>query len=599
MCRIAGIINPSLPIAQLTGMVKDMCRLQKHGGPDDEGLYSDEAGKLVMGHRRLSLIDLSAAGHQPMQYAHERYCITYNGELYNYITLKAELIKAGCPFTTNSDTEVILAAFSVWGTQAFAKFVGMYAFALFDKETDAIYLVKDPSGIKPLYYAITAEGLAFASEVRALASISYLQIPNKKWPVYFLAYGHLPKPITTLQDVKPLTKGCFIRYHLPTGTWDTQVFSFYSYVEKYSNRSEAIAMLQQSLQAAVNRHLIADAPIGVFLSGGLDSSIMALLAKQEHRDILKTLSIYFKEAAYSEKTFQDIMVKQLSCTHHSYLITETDFHEALPQIFGAMDLPSCDGINTWFISKSAKANGLKAVLSGIGGDELFGGYPSFNRMESTNRLADLPAKVLQAGKFSASKKMRRLVYLTIPGPVGRYLFLRGQSTPQEIAKQLDWSEKEVWDILTEQPVLNDIHALSDKNQASWVELNMYMQNQLLRDSDVMSMSHGIEIRVPFLDNDFVKLALGIATPIKYAGHSDKQMLIDAFKDQLPKPIWNRPKMGFSFPFAEWLAQNEMAKDLFLSGGKKAVANYRDFTAGKLHWSQFMSLLLLNKQFNAV
>jgi asparagine synthase (glutamine-hydrolysing) len=570
-----------------------MCLLQKHGGPDDEGIYISEKHHLVFGHRRLSLIDLSAAGHQPMSYADERYYITYNGELYNYIELKDELLNAGCYFNTNSDTEVILAAFSVWGPQAFSKFSGMFAFALFDRETENVYLVRDPSGIKPMYFAVTEEGLAFASEVRALSSLAWLQEQDKNWPVYFLAYGHLPEPITTLKQVKPLAKGCFIKYHIPSAKWDIEVFYYFSYIEKFGDRNEVLALVKQNLRASVKRHLISDAPIGVFLSGGLDSSIMALLAKQEHQADLKTLSIYFNEARYSEQPFQQLMVQKLQCDHHEYLLTESDFHTNLPGIFSAMDLPSCDGINTWFISKAAKDGGLKAVLSGIGGDELFGGYPSFNRIKSANNLAKLPAAVLSAGKYASSKKIRRLAYLSIKGPVGMYLFLRGQFTPRKIAFQLGIEEKEAWRILSEEPLLNNIGYQTNKNQASWIELNMYMQNQLLRDSDIMSMAHGIEIRVPFLDNSFVKLALGIETKVKYAGTNGKQLLIDAFRDQLPQGIWDRPKMGFSFPFAEWLSKNEMAREVFMAGDKKAVSNYQDFVNGKLHWSQFMSLMLLN------
>lgn len=577
-------------------MVREMCRLQKHGGPDDEGIYVDEKSHLVLGHRRLSLIDLSSAGHQPMQYENDRYHITYNGEIYNYKELKAGLEKRGVVFTTHTDTEVILAAYALWGRQAFTQFMGMFAFALYDKKEQDIYLVRGPSGIKPLYYAITDQGLAFASEVRAFAAIDYLKTPNPDWEVFLLAYGHLPEPVTTLKEVKPLVKGCFLRYNLATTKAELEVFSYYSFIEKYQDRPTAIQLIQTTLKAAVERHLISDAPIGVFLSGGLDSSIISLLAKSSNQPALKTLSIYFEEAAYSEKPFQDLLLQKINADHHQYLLTEQAFHQELPNIFASMDLPSCDGINTWFISKSAKENGLKAVLSGIGGDELFGGYPSFHRMAATNRLAKLPNSILSVGKFSASKKLRRMAYLSIPGPVGKYLFLRGQSTPHEIAQQLGLPEKQVWSILSETPYLHDINHQTNANQASWIELNMYMQNQLLRDSDVMSMHHGIEIRVPFLDNEFMKTVLAIKSSIKYAGPSGKQLLIDAFKDQLPEPIWNRPKMGFSFPFAEWLGNNAMVKEQFMSSNKQAIQNYTDFKEGRLHWSQLMSLMLLGKSF---
>lgn len=594
MCRIAGIANKKLTPAALQLMVKKMCQLQQHGGPDDEGFYTDEKNHLVLGHRRLALIDLSPGGHQPMYYADKRFVITYNGELYNYIELKEELKKAGYNFSTASDTEVILAAFMAYGKRAFAKFNGMFAFALYDRKEEAIYLVRDAAGIKPLYYAATDDGLAFASEVRALASVNYLNNATHCWQVYFLAYGHLPEPITTLQDVKPVPKGCFIKYTLPAEKTELEVFSYFSFVEKYESREEAIKLVQTELAASVKRHLIADAPIGVFLSGGLDSSVIALLAKKNHQSALKTLSIVFSEEKYSEKKYQDILQQSLNCNHYQHLLTKEEFDNNLSAVFKAMDLPSCDGINTWFISKAASQNNLKAVLSGIGGDELFGGYPSFNRMKTANTLAKLPSRILRAGKFANAKKIKRAVYLSIKSPVGRYLFLRGQFTPQTIAHELNIDEKQVWELLQQLPIVNSIAHQTPKNQASWIETNLYMQNQLLRDSDVMSMAHGVEIRVPFLDKEFLKLVFSISSAVKYNGENDKQLLIDSFKTELSPQIWNRPKMGFSFPFAEWMADNAMIKDAFMQNDKRQKNNYENFTNGRLHWSQLMSLLLLNK-----
>src|SRR5665647_1019412 len=202
-----------------------MCRKQEHGGPDDEGMYTSAGNHLVLGHRRLSLIDLSPAGHQPMAYDNGRYLISYNGELYNYIELKEALKKIGCLFTTASDTEVILAAFATWGVDAFIKFNGMFAFALWDTITGHVYLVRDAAGIKPLYFAHTAEGLAFASEVRAFKHIPYLQTPHPHWQVYMMAYGHLPEPITTLKEVQPLKKGWYLQYNIVSGAIQQQAFT--------------------------------------------------------------------------------------------------------------------------------------------------------------------------------------------------------------------------------------------------------------------------------------------------------------------------------------------------------------------------------------
>lgn len=589
MCRIAGVINRSIPTVSLEVIVKEMCQLLKHGGPDGEGIYCNSENNFVLGHRRLSLIDLTANGDQPMPYANNRYYISYNGELYNYLELKEELKKAGCYFNSQSDTEVILAAFATWGTASFTKFNGMFAFALCDNQTNDIFLVRDGMGMKPLYYANTSEGLAFASEIKAFKAIPYLQQKNNNAGVYLMAYGHLPEPITTLQKVKPLEKGTWLKYHIPSAAIEINVFKQLSYFEKIDSRKDAIDYIKSSLNSAVQRHLLSDAPIGVFLSGGLDSSIVTLLANDIRLD-LETVSIFFKDKNYSEKQFQDILQQGRSFTQHQHLVTENDFHDHLPAIMGDMDLPSCDGINTWFISKYAKENGLKAMLSAVGGDELYGGYPSFQRMKAALILKELPNKVLRAWSNSSSKKIRRMSYLSIDGIVGRYLFLRGQFVPSEIAKYLNATEAQIWEILEEEPLIKNIDYLTVGNQASWMECNLYMQNQLLRDADVMSMAHGVEIRLPFLDTQFVNLSLQISSSLKYSGRS-KQLLIDSFKDILPAPIWNRPKMGFAFPFREWLSDDRYVKS---KNGKYMGEYLSKMRSGDIHWSQFLTLLLLEK-----
>ncbi len=585
MCRIAGIINPFASPELLRSWVTEMCRLQQHGGPDDEGVNVFAQQNGAFGHRRLSIIDLSEAGHQPMSYADGRYWITYNGELYNYIELRQELITMGCRFETNCDTEVILAAYSVWGEKAFARFNGMYAFALIDIKMDEVVLVRDVNGVKPLYYSVTKNGLAFASEIKAFKNINYLQTKGNNWQVYLMAYGHLPEPITTLQDVKPLTKGSYLKYNIHTQNHTVNYYSHFTYTETIGNRKNAIELITDSLRKAVKRNLVADAPIGVFLSGGLDSSILALLANEEKQSMLRMISIFFDEKGYSEKKYQDLLQQKLHSQQFQHLVSEDEFHNYLPDIIKAMDMPSCDGINTWFISKYAKEGGLKAVLSGIGGDELFGGYPSFNRITPTLLMQHMPDMLLKGTSYIGGKAFKRLPYLTIDGTIGRYLFLRGQFVPLEIAKTLNANEAEVMAILRDSPITPIIDSLSAKNQASWMEMNLYMQNQLLRDADVMSMAHGLEIRVPFLDNELIQLALQIKSGIKYAGSNKKQMLIDAFKDKLPQSIWDRPKMGFAFPFREWLLNNNIAKEQGQS--------YKKLKSGSMHWSQFLTLLLID------
>ena len=594
MCRIAGIVNKSLTEAERHHIVKDMCTVLKHGGPDDEGIYTDDTEHITLGHRRLSIIDVSNAGHQPMSYANGRYIISYNGEIYNYAEIKKLLQKAGFQFHTQSDTEVLIAAYAAWGTSAFKQFNGMFALAILDKETSTVILARDPSGIKPLYYAITNEGLAFASEVRALKKIPYLQQENNHWKVYFMAYGHLPETVTTLQQVMPLEKGCYLTYNIISAAVKITNFYRYSYIEKINDRSQAIEQVKYQLEKAVQRHLISDAPIGVFLSGGLDSSIITLLADQKQQQ-LNAVSIYLESNQFSEKKYQDILIQQLSCSHHQFLLKEKDFHTYLPNIIQTMDLPSCDGINSWFISKYAKESGLKAVLSGIGGDELYGGYPSFNRIGKALMLQQLPDKVLKAGRLLSSRLLNRLAYLSIAGPIGRFLFLRGQFIPVEIASHLGLDETEVWSLLKSQPIVPNIDYLTPPNQASWLETNLYMQNQLLRDTDVMSMAHGIEMRVPFLDKEFVQLSLQISSAVKYSGKLGKQLLIDAYKESLPEIIWNRPKMGFAFPFKEWFSNPMYSRS---QTGKDFSDIHARLKNNELHWSHFFTLLMLEDYPNA-
>jgi len=567
-----------------------MCNLQKHGGPDDAGLYSCAETNLVLGHRRLALIDLSPGGHQPMTYQ-ERYVISFNGEIYNFHSVKNELIQAGWKFHTQSDTEVILAAFAQWNTQSFVRLSGMFAFALYDTLQKDLYLVRDPSGIKPLYYSTTTTSIEFASEIRAFTALGNKK-ENTNWPVYQLAYGHIPEPITTLQDVKPLHKGCFYKYNLSTGANSLQSFTHYSYSDTLCDPCASQSAIKLSLEKAVGRHLLSDAPIGVFLSGGIDSSIVTSLASAYQHEHLNTLSLYFTEAQFSEKKFQDSIIERLQCKYYQHLLTESEFQQSFPSILQAMDMPSCDGVNTWFISKYAKLHGLKAVLSGIGGDELFGGYPSFGRISLAEQLQRIPDALLYMVRNRGTKSVKRLPYLSLEGIKGLYLLLRGQFSPSQIARQLGAKEKEIWTILQEQPVLPRLSALAPKNEASWMELNMYMQNQLLRDADVMSMAHGVEIRVPFLDDEVIKTALSIKAALKYDGHLPKQILIDTFKEKLPEAVWNRKKMGFGLPFTQWLSSSIFVKDTMEGSNTASKLNYKKFLRGKFHWSHLMSLIIL-------
>lgn len=592
MCRIAGIISTGADTDQIKVSVNVMCNTLQHGGPDDEGIFSANEKGLAFGHRRLSLIDLTAGGHQPMADVDKKAWITFNGEIYNYRELKEKLIALGAQFHSNSDTEVIIQAYLYWDTAAFEKIQGMFAFALYDTAKSVTYLVRDSSGIKPLYYHIQNKQLSFSSEIKALKQAGIATESDENWRIRFLAYGHIPEPYTTLKNVFSLPKGQFLKWDNTSST-----FTINSYVHTVKtnliyNAGEAQEYIHYALKAAVNRQLVADAPLGVFLSGGIDSSIITLLANQQHQN-LKTVSIFFDEAAYDESSYQNTVAKQIQGEKFAHLVKQHDFNTYLPEIINAMDMPTTDGINSWFISKYAHDDGLKAVLSGVGADELFGGYPSFIRIKHIGLLRRLPKSLFSVARYFKADRYKKLSYLQHDHYLADYLLLRGIFVPDDIAKILGTDVNQVDEVLfgdcSYPPIKN-----YDEQLASNFETNLYMQNQLLRDTDVMSMSHGLEVRVPFLDEEFKKVVKSIAPQIRFENNPAKKLLIESFKNLLPETVWNRPKMGFSFPLQQWMKQHTDISNESLYHNKTAKSIITQFKNGGVHWSKAFMLYQLNK-----
>ena len=588
MCRIAGIISKQLSTAEISNRVQVMCNVLKHGGPDDEGIFLAENVNMAFGHRRLSIIDLSQNGHQPMADMQKRAWITFNGEIYNYLDLKEQLLKLGVQFHSDSDTEVILTAYLHWGTAAFAMLRGMFAFALYDVDKAVTYLVRDSTGIKPLYYHAANRQLIFASEIKAIKAANPAIGPDQTWPVRFLALGHIPEPYTTLKDVFSLEKGHFL-------TWKHKENSFT--INSYVNSQQAIGyitdiktarqLIHDCLKKAIKRQLISDAPLGVFLSGGIDSSLLSLLANEE-TEHLKTISIYFNEKNYDERVYQNTVLGKLKGEKLAHLVQQADFESNFPHIISDMDMPTTDGINTWFISKYARQDDLKAVLSGVGADELFGGYPSFNRIGYLQYLRKIPAVLLGATNLLGADRYRKISFLKHSHPLADYLLLRGLFVPDDIAKILDADVRQVNEILFDENLMPDLGPYN-KEHAAWFETNIYMQNQLLRDTDVLSMSHGLEVRVPFLDEDFQRLVNSILPEIRFNQHQPKKLLIDSFNGLLPEAIWNRPKMGFTFPLQEWMGKHTEISNANLYKGKLAQDVVKRFKKGHLHWSKIFAL----------
>jgi len=564
-----------------------MCNAMQHGGPDDEGVFVNGTAGVALGHRRLSIIDLSSNGHQPMTDTAKKAWITFNGEIYNYRQLKKELLALGAPFYSETDTEVILQAYLHWGTAAFAKLRGMFAFALYDIAGHATYLVRDTTGIKPLYYTTEGGKLMFASEVKAFKAAGVANTTDERWPVWLLSFGHIPEPFTTINGVLCLPKGHYLQWD-SNGTYIVNSYANNITGNTIDKADIAKEGIYSHLLESVNRQLISDAPIGVFLSGGIDSSILTLLANAAKKQQLKTISIYFEEKAYDERPYQDAITSTVTGECYKHLVKQQDFETHLPQIIESMDVPTTDGINTWFISKYAHDAGLKAVLSGIGADELFGGYPSFSRMAYLNYLHKLPSALLSAAQLFSNDGYKRFVYLQHPTPAADYLFLRGLFTPADIAQVMNMDESQVNSILFNTLTFPRLESY-DKLHAAWFETNIYMQNQLLRDTDVMSMSHGLEVRVPFLDEDFQAYVSRIKPSIRFDSGRPKKLLIDSFNAILPQTVWKRPKMGFSFPLQSWMGNSPAITDQgrYKNGASKKIIG--KFKNGQLHWSRAFAL----------
>jgi asparagine synthase (glutamine-hydrolysing) len=591
VCRIAGILDKKS--ATVVADVQAMSDSMKHGGPDSDGVYYDETNKLAFGHRRLSIIDLSNAAQQPMASVDGSVVIVYNGEVYNYIELKKELQQQGVAFSTNSDTEVILNAYIQWGTESFSKLKGMFAFALHDKRSNELILARDPNGIKPLYYYIDDTSLYFASEIKAFKATGRKWVEQENWRIYFLTYGYLPEPITTLKNIKPIAKGTFLRINISTLSVKQEVFEPEYYSESITTEKEAIELIQKTLDKAVDRHLISDAPIGLFLSGGIDSSLLTLIAKKTGHNDLHTLSIIFGDKDYTEEEYQNIIVKATGAKHKAYSLTKEICIDAMPDILKAMDQPSADGVNSYFICKFARQAGLKAVLSGLGADELLGGYASFTRTELANKLRRIPSALLHSTSRLGKDKYRKVSFLSRKDAVGEYLFNRGFFSTRETASILGSYHREVEEVLETISVPEYVNQLHDGNKVSYLERNLYMQNQLLKDTDVMSMWHSVEVRVPFLDIDFVRAVNSIKPSLKYRKGKPKYLLVESYKDILPEAIWNRRKQGFVFPFQKWMEGNE---NLYTgSVDEKMTKKYKQ---GKINWSRYWTYIIL-QSYNTV
>jgi asparagine synthase (glutamine-hydrolysing) len=594
MCRIAGIWDLGLKKApNLKNTVIKMCDLLAYGGPDDAGLYIDRS--LSLGHRRLSIIDLSEGGHQPMPNDDETIWITYNGELYNFQEIKKELQKKGYKFRSKSDTEVVLKSYEEWGIHATSKFIGMFSFVIWDKNKDKLILARDRFGIKPLYYAFKDKKFIFSSEVKAFKQFGFPV--NKRALIQFLVFGYIPSQFTTLQGVFSLPPASIMQIKRD-GSY--KIYNYYkvNFEPKLIDSEEKIIKkTRKILEETVKIHLISDAPIGVFFSGGIDSTSLVALASI-FKENLTTISVTFDEKEYSEKLYQQEVLNKFETKHYEVRIRGEDFYKELQNIFIAMDQPTIDGVNTFFISKAAKSVGLKTVLSGLGGDEIFYGYSYFHFYKRLKKLSSSPIlkTMLYSGSSFLPSRFRKLSFLNTT-PLDLYLCMRGIFTPKEIASVLKCEIKEIYSNLDfNVPKLDN---LSVEDEYAKLELNYYLSGQLLKDTDFMSMYHSIEIRVPFLSHILVDYVSKINPKLKLKNGIPKYLLRESLKDLLPHSIYKRRKMGFIFPIDKWIRKyNKSIRELMLCSNlldkNYTLSLFRSFLFGRLHWSKIWALVVFSQ-----
>jgi len=509
----------------------------------------------VLAHARLAILDLSPAGHQPMSTPDGRFTIVFNGEIYNYRELREPLQKDGVVFRSNSDTEVVLRAYGAYGAECVAKLRGMFSFAVWDERERTCLLARDPFGIKPLYFHEANGQLVFASEVRALLASGLVrrELDPQGLHGYFRT-GSVPEPRTLLRGVRCLEAGHLAIWQ--AGRLQTRRYWELRFQPEAVAAPEAARTVRQALLDSVAHHFISDVPVGVFLSGGIDSTALVGLARTVGRADLHTYSIAFPGTSGDEGGLAQRTAAHFGTTHHEWRLDAAAGRQLFSQYLQVMDQPSIDGLNTFTVSKFARDQGMKVVLSGLGGDELFGGYKSFRevpRLARLNRRLRLTGPV-RAGVRAVLRRARRPQLRRLGEMLGQparldtaYAALRGTFTAAEATVLTrHYTGEEVVNDFSSEELPTDP---TPEDTVSRLELTRYMRNQLLRDSDVMSMAHGLELRVPFLDLPLMDTLTRIPSSTRL--QPGKRFLLQAVPE-VPDWIANQPKRGFLFPFDQWL-----------------------------------------------
>lgn len=590
MCGIAAIFKygKNIETSDISQWLAVANRMHRKRGPDGEGTWLSEDGTVGLAHRRLSIIDPTPAGAQPMATPDGRLRIVFNGEIYNYKKLRRELQGRGCRFLSNSDTEVLLYLYREKGTDMVRHLRGMYAFALWDENKQGFFLARDPLGIKPLYYANDGQTLRAASQVKSILAAGGVDTsPEPAGHVGFFLWGYVPEPFTLYKGIRSLPAGSTLWVETDSETLKHSIF--YSLPEQLrraensqspTSETEARERLRAALENSVCHHLASDVPLGIFLSAGLDSTSIAILAARHSSEPLRTFTLGFenyKGTLNDETVLAERIAKRLCCNHVTRWMPIEDFAPELPNIFTSMDQPSIDGVNTYFVSKAAREIGLKVALSGLGGDELLGGYQSFAQVPKIVRFArplDFLGKTFRVvtspvlRHFTSPKYAGMLEYGGSLG--GAYLLRRGLFMPWELPGILDPDMvREGWRKLDPLNNLNKevTQLICDHHRVSALETIFYMRSMLLRDTDWAGMTHSLEVRVPLVD---VELIDAVAPLMWGPTKPDKKTMAQVAWGRVPRELVNRPKTCFSFPTREWNLTEAKANERGLRGWARVV-----------------------------
>lgn len=584
MCGINGIFAyhyASSPVDEQE-LTRTRDYMQRRG-PDGKGTWISPDRRIGLGHRRLSVIDLSDAAGQPMFHRNGELTITYNGEIYNYQALRRGLESKGCVFKSRSDTEVLLHLYAERGEAMVHELRGMYAFAIYDAAQGSLFLARDPFGIKPLYYCDDGWTFRFASQVKALLAGGGCRLaPCPAGFAGFYLFGSVPEPYTMFASIRALPAGSTMRVGR-TGAHPSK--PFFSIAEIYRNAEAAGPVARDMQEAAretlldsVRCHLVADIRVGAFLSAGVDSGALVGLMRDAGQADIQTVTVSFDEfkgTGSDEGPMAADVARTYGASNINRVYTKADFEIEYPKFLAAMDQPTIDGLNTWFVSKAVREAGVKVAISGLGGDEIFNGYPSFRQIPQLQRAFRWPSRLPLVARvarhtFSALKLDRHGIHPKLSGVLalggtyeGAYLLRRGLFMPWELPALLghDFAAEGLRRLRPLEMLAGALKPAprSATARVAVLESSFYMRNQLLRDTDWSSMAHGLEVRVPLVDpvllRSLAPYVLGLSEG------EGKRLLAQTPSRPLPEAVVKRPKSGFSIPLLSWLATSKQKGSL--------------------------------------